>query len=67
MRLDSMGVGALVEEMVRLGQLSGRSRLGFFSCRWTRTVLRSRPVWRAMAEIDHPRLNSAWISTSSYF
>ena len=32
---------------------------------YARTVLRSRPRWRAMAEIDQPRPASAWTSTSS--
>ena len=29
------------------------------------TVLRSRPVWRLIADTDQPRAASAWISTSS--
>jgi hypothetical protein len=33
--------------------------------RYARTVLRSHPRWRAMAEIDHPRLDKALASTSS--
>ena len=34
-------------------------------CRHDAPVLRSRPTCRAIAEIDHPRRRSAWMSTSS--
>ena len=46
-------------------QLGPGSRAGRGPVRYLRTVLRSRPVCRAIADTDQPRRASAWISTSS--
>src|SRR3954454_11168245 len=46
-------------------QLAAGSRDGAGPVRYLRTVLRSRPVCRAIADTDQPRRANAWISTSS--
>ena len=46
-------------------QLGARARTGAFPAKYFATVLRSRPLCRAIAETDQPRRASALISTSS--